>query len=167
MRFTSETITDGVSERLFTLGDVPGVFWSPAGALAIPGRPSPGLPSPGLPSPGLHGPGLHGPGRPSPGRSLVLLAHGGGQHKKAPAMQGRARHLVTACGFAAAAIDAPASGDRPRTAEDERFIAEIRGRMAAGEPVGPQVARYNAAQAEQAVPEWRGGGGGGGVRAGA
>ena len=27
--------------------------------------------------------------------------------------------------------------------------------MAAGEPVGPQIARYNAAQAERAVPEWR------------
>jgi dienelactone hydrolase len=123
MRFTSETITDGVSERLFTLGDIPGVLWSPAGAAAR--------------------------------RPLVLLGHGGGQHKKAPAMQGRARRLVTACGFAAVAIDAPGSGDRPRTEEDERFIAEIRGRMAAGEPVGAQVARYNATQAEQAVPEWQ------------
>src|SRR6266566_3113211 len=127
MRFTSETIADGVSERLFTLGDIPGVLWSPAGtALSNPGR-----------------------------RPLVLLAHGGGRHKKAPAVQGRARRLVTSCGFAAAAIDAPGSGDRPRTEEDERFVAEIRGRMAAGEPVGPQVARYNAAQAGQAVPEWR------------
>jgi len=130
MRFTSETITDGVSERLFTVGDVPGVLWSPAGTAA-------------------------GAAAPMASRPLVLLAHGGGQHKKAPAMQGRARRLATACGFAAAAIDAPGSGDRPRTEEDERFIAEIRGRMAAGEPVGPQVARYNAAQAERAVPEWR------------
>ena len=63
--------------------------------------------------------------------------------------------MATACGFAAVAIDAPGSGDRPRTEEDERFIAEIRGRMAAGEPVGPLVARYNAEQAERAVPEWR------------
>src|SRR5439155_10185352 len=39
--------------------------------------------------------------------------------------------------------------------EDGRFGGEIRGRMAAGEPVGPQVDRYNAAQAERAVPEWR------------
>jgi dienelactone hydrolase len=133
MRFTSETITDGVSERLFTLGDIPGVLWSPAEAT--------------LPNPG-----------PVPGRrplALVLLAHGGGQHKKAPAMQGRARRLATACGFAAAAIDAPGSGDRPRTEEDERFIAELREKMAAGEPVGPQIARYNSAQAERAVPEWR------------
>jgi len=126
MHFTSETIADGVSERLFTLGEVPGVLWSPAGAAA-----------------------------PMHSRPLVLLAHGGGQHKMAPAMQGRARRLVTACGFAAAAIDAPGSGDRPRTEQDERFIAELRDKMAAGEPVGPQIARYNAAQAERAVPEWR------------
>jgi dienelactone hydrolase len=126
MRFTSETITDGVSERPFTVGDVPGVLWSPAGA-----------------------------SEPMHSRPLVLLAHGGGQHKKAPAMQGRARRLATACGFAAAAIDAPGSGDRPRTEEDERFIAELRAKMAAGEPVGPQIARYNAAQAGRAVPEWR------------
>jgi dienelactone hydrolase len=124
MHFTSETITDGVSERLFTAGDVPGVLWSPAGAAA-------------------------------PSRPLVLLAHGGGQHKQAPNVLGRARRLATGCGFAAAAIDAPGSGDRPGTEEDERFVAEIRERMAAGEPVGPQIARYNAAQAEQAVPEWR------------
>ena len=98
MHFMSETISDGVSERLFTLGDIPGVLWSPAGA--------------------------EDPAHSR--RPLVLLAHGGGQHKKAPAMQGRARRLVTACGFAAAAIDAPASGDRPRTEQDERFIAELR-----------------------------------------
>jgi dienelactone hydrolase len=123
MRFTSETISDGVSERLFTLGDIPGVLWSPAGAASR--------------------------------RPLVLLAHGGGQHKKAPGVQGRARRCVTGCGFAAAAIDAPGSGDRPRTEEDERFIAEIRAGMATGEAVGPRIARYNAAQAERAVPEWR------------
>jgi len=52
MRFTSETTSDGVSERLFTLGDIAGVLWSPPGAA---GR-----------------------------RPLVLLGHGGGQHKKAP-----------------------------------------------------------------------------------
>src|SRR5438034_5439111 len=127
LHFNAETISDGVSERLFTLGAIPGVLWSPAGAA--------------------------GPAHSR--RPLVLLAHGGGQHKQAPNVLGRARRLVTACGFAAAAIDAPGSGERPRTEEDGRFVAEIRGRMAAGEPVGPQVARSNAAQAERAVPEWR------------
>jgi hypothetical protein len=32
MHFTSETTTNGVLERDFTLGDVPGVLWSPASA---------------------------------------------------------------------------------------------------------------------------------------
>ena len=59
MRFISETISDGVSERLFTLDDISGVFWSPADA--------------------------------NGGRLLVLLGHGGGQHKKAPGVQARAR----------------------------------------------------------------------------
>jgi cephalosporin-C deacetylase-like acetyl esterase len=31
LRLESETTSDGVSERLFTLGDITGVFWSPVG----------------------------------------------------------------------------------------------------------------------------------------
>src|SRR5258707_1775529 len=124
MRFTSETTSDGVSERLFTLDDIPGVLWSPAGAVGS--------------------------------RPLVLLGHGGGQHKKAPGLVARARRYVTACDFAVAVIDAPAHGDRPRTEQDERFVAGIRERMAAGEPVGPQIARYNAELAARAVPQWQG-----------
>ena len=49
----------------------------------------------------------------------------------------------------------PGFGDRPKTAEDERFVAEIRARRAAGEPVIGQVLRYNVALAARAVPEWR------------
>jgi pimeloyl-ACP methyl ester carboxylesterase len=123
MRFTSETTSNGVSERLFTLDDIRGVLWSPAGAAGS--------------------------------RPLVLLGHGGGQHKKAPGLVARARRYVTACGFAVAAIDAPGHGDRPRTEQDERFVAGIRERMAAGEPIGPQIARYNAELAARAVPEWQ------------
>ncbi|MGW7486399.1 dienelactone hydrolase family protein [Streptomyces sp. NPDC054786] len=32
MRFSSETSVDGVCEQLFTLGEIPGVLWTPAGA---------------------------------------------------------------------------------------------------------------------------------------
>ena len=89
-------------------------------------------------------------------RPLVLLGHGGGSgHKKAPGVRARGRRLVTGCGFAAAAIDMPGFGDRAKTEQDERFVAEIRARQAAGEPIGPLVARHNAALAEQAVSEWR------------
>jgi dienelactone hydrolase len=123
MRFTSETTSNGVSERLFTLDDIPSVLWSPTDATGS--------------------------------RPLVLLGHGGGQHKTAPAMVGRARRYVTTCGFAVAAIDAPGHGDRPRTEQDKRFVAGIRERVAAGEPIGPQVARYNAELSVRAVPEWQ------------
>jgi hypothetical protein len=39
MRFTSQTTSNGVSERLFTLDDIPGVLWSPADATGS--RPQP------------------------------------------------------------------------------------------------------------------------------
>ncbi len=123
MRFTSETTSNGVSERLFTVDDIPGVLWSPADA--------------------------------SGGRPLVLLGHGGGQHKKAQGLVARAHRYVTVRGFAVAAIDAPGHGDRPRTEQDERFAAGIRERMAAGEPISAEIARHNTECAARAVPEWQ------------
>ena len=80
MRFIAESWSGGVTERLFTVGDVPGVVWAPAAAA--------------------------GP------RPLVLLGHGGGGHKTAPPMVGRARRYVTGSGFAVAAI-APGRPGRP------------------------------------------------------
>ena len=91
-----------------------------------------------------------------PGRTpLVLLGHGGGQHKKAPGVAARARHFVTAGGFAAAAIDMPGHGGRPRTAADEEHVAAIAQARAAGEPPGPVLVPYHAALAVRAVPEWQ------------
>jgi pimeloyl-ACP methyl ester carboxylesterase len=89
------------------------------------------------------------------GRPLVLLGHGGGQHRAAPGVQARARRYVTACGFAVAAIDAPGHGHRQRTDEDERFMAEIMELRAAGQAVAPRIVRRNATLASRAVPEWR------------
>jgi pimeloyl-ACP methyl ester carboxylesterase len=126
---TTQT-SDGVCEQDFTLDGIPGVLWTPAGAA--------GTPAVGTAA-----------------RPLVLLGHGGGQHKRGPALVARARRLVTALGFAAAAIDMPGFGDRPKTAEDERFVAEIAERRAAGEPVGARIARYQVARAGQAVSDWQ------------
>jgi dienelactone hydrolase len=105
----------------------------------------------------LHGmPGvLWSPAGAAGPRPLVLLGHGGGGHKKDPAMLGRARRLAGSGGFAAAAIDMPGFGDRPQTAEDERFVAEVRARRAAGEPVIAQILGHNMALAARAVPEWQ------------
>jgi pimeloyl-ACP methyl ester carboxylesterase len=86
---------------------------------------------------------------------LVLMGHGGGMHKRAPGMVGRAHRLVADGGFTAACIDAPGHGGRPRTAADEREVAALQQAMVAGEPVGPIVVRYNAHLAERAVPEWQ------------
>ncbi|MGW4486879.1 alpha/beta hydrolase [Amycolatopsis sp. NPDC004368] len=120
MYFTSETSTDSVLEREFTVGDAPGVLWTPvAGA---------------------------GP--------LVLLGHGGGNHRKHPAMTGRGGLLVAA-GFSVAVLDAPGHGERPRTDLDESEVPAMQQAMATGEPVGPIVERYNADIAARAVPEWQ------------
>lgn len=86
---------------------------------------------------------------------LVLMGHGGGAHKKHPAMEGRARLLALDHGFHVAVIDAPGHGDRPRTAQDEQDIAALRGAQAAGEPEGPIVVPYNARLARLAVPEYQ------------
>jgi dienelactone hydrolase len=91
---------------------------------------------------------------PSLPRPVVLLGHGGGQHRCHPAVLARARRCVAA-GFTAAALDAPGHGERPRTGDDERFTADLRERMSRGEPVGLLVAEHNAGLASQAVPEWR------------
>ncbi|WP_441245531.1 alpha/beta hydrolase family protein [Kitasatospora sp. McL0602] len=123
LQFTAESSSNGMLERDFLVGDVPGVLWSPAS----------------------------GPDR----APLVLMGHGGGNHKKHPAMAGRAQRLVTGCGFHVAVIDAPGHGDRPRTAYDEQVSAALAEARAAGEPVGPIVKRHNAHTAELNVPEWR------------
>ncbi|WP_405106724.1 alpha/beta hydrolase [Micromonospora sp. NBC_01405] len=86
---------------------------------------------------------------------LVLMGHGGGNHKRHPAMAGRAQRFVADCGFHVAVIDAPGHGDRPRTAHDEQEVAALAAARAAGEPEGPGARRYSSYLAELAVPEWR------------
>jgi dienelactone hydrolase len=124
MRFSisSSTSSGGVIERLFTLGEIPGVLWTPEGATGI--------------------------------RPLILMGHGGGQHKTAPRIVAGARRFATECGFAAMAIDAPGHGDRPKTAELDRAFTEMRTRAANGEPIFPLVAGLHTLLAEQAVAEW-------------
>jgi hypothetical protein len=123
VHFLTETSSNGVVERDFTVGEVPGVLWSPASGFDR--------------------------------APLVLMGHGGGQDKRAPGMVGRAHRFATSCGFAVATIDAPGHGGRPRSAYDEQEIAALRQAMAAGDPVGPIVVRYNADLAKRAVPEWQ------------
>ena len=125
VQFTAETLSNGVVERDFIVGEVTGVLWSPVSG--------------------------------SDRAGLVLMGHGGGLHKKTPALRARAHDTATTWGLTVVAIDAPGHGDRPRTAEDEQARADLGQAMAAGEAerVTSISARYGAALAERAVPEWR------------
>jgi len=67
----------------------------------------------------------------------------------------RARHYAAEYGFAVAAIDAPGCGDRPRSAVDEQFRADLRRVVEAGEPVDEIVDAFIVPLVERAVPEWR------------
>jgi len=88
-------------------------------------------------------------------RPLVLIGHGGGQHKKEPGVLSRAFPYVATGGFAAAAIDAPGPGDRPQNPELERLVAIINERKAAGEPAGPAYPAACELVAAQLIPDWQ------------
>ncbi|MGW6054138.1 alpha/beta hydrolase [Streptomyces sp. NPDC055189] len=126
MHFTSEQrLDDGVLERAFTLGEIPGILWTP-GSVSTP-----------VPAP------------------LILLGHPGGLHQMYPRLAGRARQAA-ADGFAAAAIELPGSGDRPRSAAADQARADLRRALQAGEPVGADIVdRLVLPLVDKAVPEWQ------------
>ncbi|WP_331737992.1 alpha/beta hydrolase [Streptomyces sp. NBC_01276] len=127
MHFISEQLLDdGVLEREFTLGEIPGVLWTPASASAA---------------------------APVP---LILLGHPPlGLRKMYPRLVDRARQAA-ADGFAAATIELPGSGDRPRWPAAEQARADLRQAMEAGEPVSDEVIDALVLPlVDKAVPEWR------------
>jgi dienelactone hydrolase len=85
----------------------------------------------------------------SPNPPLILLGHGGGEHKKAPDIVERAHFFVREGGFAVAVPDVPAHGDRPPVDEYSQFTAEP------GEPRHELIARFQALVSRQTVPEWQ------------
>jgi dienelactone hydrolase len=124
VRFTSERRhDDGVLERGFTLGEIPGILWTPGPASA-----------------------------PAP---LILIGHPGGLPTMYPRLSARARRSA-AEGFAAATIELPGSGDRPRSPAAEEARADLRRAIGAGEPVDDEIVdRLVLPLVEEAVPEWR------------
>lgn len=127
MRFTSEQrLDDGVVEREFTLGEIPGTLWTPGSAGASGAAPDP----------------------------LILMAHNNGLPKADPRLVARARYTA-ARGYAVATIDAAGCGDRPRSAADEQVRADLRRAMQAGEPVDEIFESFIGPLVEKAVPEWR------------
>jgi len=87
-------------------------------------------------------------------RPLVLVGHGGGQHRKGWEVVSRAVPFVQRCGYAVAAIDAPGTGDRPDHPEVRRLVRIIQEREAAGAPVGPEWRDLCDVVAEELVPDW-------------
>jgi dienelactone hydrolase len=127
MHFTSEQrLEDGVLEREFTLGEIPGMLWTPASASAS---------------------------APVP---LILLGHPPlGLRKMYPRLAGRARQAA-ADGYATATIELPGSGDRPRWPAAEQARADLRRAMEAGEPVSDEIVDALVLPlVDKAVPEWQ------------
>lgn len=130
MRFISERfisgqrLDGGVLEREFTLGEIPGLLWTPESAAA-----------------------------PAP---LILVGHPGGLDRMRPRLAGRARRYAAEYGFAAAAIELPGSGDRPRSAAAEQARADLRRAIETGGPVDDEIVDALVLPlAEKAVAEWR------------
>ncbi|MEU6546736.1 alpha/beta hydrolase [Streptomyces sp. NPDC046859] len=127
LHFTSERhLDDGVVERPFTLGEIPGFLWTPASSTAF---------------------------APVP---LILLGHPPlGLDRMYPRLVARARHAA-ADGFAAATIELPGSGDRPRWDTVEEARSELRRVMEAGEPVSDEIVDALVLPlVDRSVPEWR------------
>ncbi|MFE4665276.1 alpha/beta hydrolase [Streptomyces sp. NPDC056716] len=127
MHFTSEQRhDDGVLERELTLGEIPGILWTPGSA------------SVSAPAP------------------LILLSPPPlGLRKMYPRLAGRARHSA-ADGFATATIELPGSGDRPRWPAAEQAVADLRRAMEAGEPVSDEIIdALILPLVDRAVPEWQ------------
>ncbi|MBK3543038.1 alpha/beta hydrolase [Streptomyces sp. MBT60] len=131
MHFSSEQrIDDAVVERAFTLGEIPGILWTPA-ALSPDSAPAP----------------------------LILIGHPPlGLGRMYPRLAGRARHYVAEYGFAAATIELPGCGVRPRWAAAEQARADLRRAMAveSGGAVGGEIIdALILPLVDRAVPEWQ------------
>ncbi len=69
---------------------------------------------------------------------LILMGHPGGLREMYPRLLGRVRHAIC-CGFAAAAIEVPGSGDRPRMPVLEGARTALRQAIQSGDGVSPDI----------------------------
>jgi cephalosporin-C deacetylase-like acetyl esterase len=89
-------------------------------------------------------------------RPLVLMGHGGSQHKKIGSLAARAKIYARKFGYAVLAIDAPGHGDRI-TREEAAKLAEEVGARVRGESSAPPftLMKTMTERARRAVPEWK------------
>ncbi len=123
---SEQHLGDGVVEREFILGEIPGILWTPEAASAS---------------------------APVP---LILLSPPPlGLRTTYPRLLARARRSA-ADGFATLTIELPGSGDRPRLPAAEEAHAGLRRAMAAGEPVSDEIIDALVLPlVDKSVPEWQ------------
>jgi dienelactone hydrolase len=131
IQFTREKSENGVTERLFDL--------------TVAGERVPAV---------LWAPdGATGP------RPLLLMGHGGSQHKKIGTLAARARQYAQRLGYATLAIDAPGHGDRISREEAERLAKEVgarvRGEAGSGGGISAAMMKTMTERSQRAVPEWQ------------
>jgi dienelactone hydrolase len=130
IEFTRERTADGVTERLFDL------TVAKERVPAVIWAPE----------------GAKGP------RPLVLMGHGGSQHKKIGSLAARARNYAQRLGYATLAIDAPGHGDRITRERAAELAAEVGARVrgeAGARQFTPEMLRQMAERTVMAVPEWQ------------
>jgi pimeloyl-ACP methyl ester carboxylesterase len=91
-------------------------------------------------------------------RPLVLMGHGGSQHKKVDTLAVRARRYAREFGWATLSIDAPGHGERARPEEAEAMARDLAARVRGATPAGSgpsPIFKSMAERARRIVPEWR------------
>ena len=127
VQFTREKSEDGVTERLFDL--------------TVAGERVPAV--------------IWAPEDAKGPRPLVLMGHGGSQHKKIATLAARAKQYAKRLGYAVGAIDAPAHGDRISREEAQRLATEVGTRIREGRPMTGEMLKAMAERTQRAVPEWK------------
>ena len=128
--FTRERTENGVTERLFEL--------------SVAGERVPAV--------------IWAPEGASAARPLILMGHGGSQHKKIGTLATRARQYANRLGYATLAIDAPGHGDRISREQAEKLAKDVgervRGLAGTGGP-SAEMMKTMAERTQRAVPEWK------------
>ena len=90
-------------------------------------------------------------------RPLVLMGHGGSQHKKTPGIRARAAQYAKRLGYATLAIDAPGHGDRISRQEAATLMRDVGARVRGEAPAGitPERMRQMGERSRLAIPEWK------------
>ncbi len=129
--FTRERSEAGVTERLFDL--------------SVDGERVPAV--------------LWAPEDASGPRPLLLMGHGGSQHKKIGTLAARARQYAQRLGYATLAIDAPGHGDRISREQAEALArdvgARVRGEAGSNPGMSEQMMKTMMERTRRAVPEWK------------